>query len=249
MCMKEFPNEYDKQKLDSMYQEIGLSAQNFDLVSRYFEAFASFYDILSLKEAFRIFKRQNGDIVSEKQFIQFAAVARHDDARGYYILAPDELYEEEICRSEMDWEIVAEYLFMDADDDMYYDVSEIQSNMPLYIPAKEKLLQNGKLGNVVENTKQALALQTFFQKIFHISAVDAWHEVCDCNTHMTLDVTEDIDVILDEVFGEFEERNKRLTKKQIEELIPLLEDTYENTRLPIYRGFTPKEIKERGLSE
>ena len=68
--MKEFPNEYDKQKLDSMYQEIGLSAQNFDLVSRYFEAFASFYDILSLKEAFRIFKRQNGDIVSEKQFIQ-----------------------------------------------------------------------------------------------------------------------------------------------------------------------------------
>ena len=40
--MKSFPTEYDAQTLDSMYQKIGLSAPDLDLVSRYFDAFASF---------------------------------------------------------------------------------------------------------------------------------------------------------------------------------------------------------------
>ena len=242
--MKSFPTEYDAQTLDSMYQEIGLSAPDLDLVSRYFDAFASFYEILSLKDAFMIFKRQNGDIVSEKQFIQFASAARHDESKCYFILAPDELYEEEICRSEMDWEVVADFLFMDEEDEMYYDISEIQKELPLYIPVKEKLLQNTCMGNVVEKTKQALELQKFFQKTFHIAPEDAWNEVCDCDMVMILDVTE----IIDEILDNFKIRNKRLTQRQIQELIPLLDDVYKNTRLPIYRGFTPKEIEERTLN-
>lgn len=247
--MKSFPTEYDEQTLDSMYQKIGLSAPDLDLVSRYFDAFASFYEILSLKDAFMIFKRQNGDIVSEKQFIQFASAARHDESKCYFILAPDELYEEEICRSEMDWEVVADFLFMDEEDEMYYDISEIQKELPLYIPVKEKLLQNNRLGKVVEKTKQTLELQKFFQKTFHIAPEDAWDEVCDCDIVMILDVTEDIDAIIDEILDNFKIRNKHLKQRQIQELIPLLDDVYENTRLPIYRGFTPKEIEERTLND
>ena len=144
---------------------------------------------------------------------------------------------------------MADFLFMDEEDEMYYDISEIQKELPLYIPVKEKLLQNTCMGNVVEKTKQALELQKFFQKTFHIAPEDAWDEVCDCDIVMILDVTEDIDAIIDEILDNFKIRNKHLKQRQIQELIPLLDDVYKNTRLPIYRGFTPKEIEERTLND
>ena len=71
--------------------------------------------------------------------------------------------------------------------------------------------------------------------------------MCECDMVMILDVTENIDEIIDEILDNFKIRNKHLTQRQIQELIPLLDDVYENTRLPIYRGFTPKEIEERTL--
>lgn len=73
--------------------------------------------------------------------------------------------------------------------------------------------------------------------------------MCDCDIVMILDVTEDIDAIIDEILDNFKIRNKHLKQRKIQELIPLLDDVYENTRLPIYRGFTPKEIEERTLND
>ena len=248
--MNDFPQVYEKSRLDEMYARLAMPKENIDLLHDYFSAFAEFYNIISLREAFGIVKRHNGDLISEDDFTAFSEIVRHDDGYYYYILSADELYEDVAESETMDREIVLESM-VDIDFDVYYDTSKAQKGKPLYIPEKDKLLKYAD-DRYYEHTPQTKALLDFLCNKIGMSSGQSEDFVgeCDlCIRYSIIPKEHPIDAIVNDYFIE-KIISKRFTKLQYAEFLKLVCDMVNNTRLPCNRGFTPNELADRvGIGE
>ena len=122
--MKDFPEEYEREQLDEMYAALGLPEEQVSLLKNYFDAFGHFYQRISLRDAYDIFRRHNGEIISREDFISFSEIVRHEE-KGfcfYFILAEDELFDNVADTQPIDREIVAECLVV-VDEELYYQVT------------------------------------------------------------------------------------------------------------------------------
>ena len=140
--MKDFPEEYEREQLDEMYAALGLPEEQVSLLKNYFDAFGHFYQRISLRDAYDIFRRHNGEIISREDFISFSEIVRHEE-KGfcfYFILAEDELFDNVADTQPIDREIVAECLVV-VDEELYYQMRDAQADKPLYVPEKEELLK------------------------------------------------------------------------------------------------------------
>ncbi len=108
--MNDFPQSYEKETLNEMYSKLNLPKEQLQLLFDYFDALSGFYNIISLKDAFGIISRQNKNSISKEAFIEFAGIARHDHSHFYYILSPDELYDDAPAVDIWNMEIVHESL-------------------------------------------------------------------------------------------------------------------------------------------
>lgn len=61
--MKDFPDEYEREKLYEIYAALGLPEEQVKLLQDYFKAFSNFYCRITLRDAFDIFRRHNGDML------------------------------------------------------------------------------------------------------------------------------------------------------------------------------------------
>ncbi len=238
--MGKFPRMYAESTLKRMYGKLGLPEETINLLHDYFLAFANFYFILPLKDAFEIIERQNKKLVTEEQFAAFAEIARHEE-QFYWILGKDELYTQVPKSSPLDREIVLEYL-VDFDYEDYCKLSQMQYGKQLYIPAKTELLKYCD-DSYIEETSQTRAIVDFIRTEFKCSPSDAYDLMCD----IVLDIKM-FDSGLDNVLNNFERMNISFSSdKQLEKFIELYRELHNNTRLPANRGFTPKEIYVPGL--
>lgn len=92
--MSYFPQLYEKSRLDEMYAKLGQPNDTIKLLYDYFAAFGEFYRIIFLQDAFRIIKRQNGDLIYKDDFIAFSEIVRHENGHFYYVLGVDEFYDD-----------------------------------------------------------------------------------------------------------------------------------------------------------
>lgn len=245
--MKDFPELYEKSRLEEMYAQLALQNETIELLHEYFNAFSKFYDIISMKEAFGIIKRHNGDLISEEALIAFSEIARHDGGHYYYILGKDELYEDAPDTEIMDMEIIHESL-VDVDLDIYYDVSETQRGKPLYIPEKEELLKYAD-DMYYEHTPQTETLSDFFRNKMGMDIKKADDLVDECVMCITCSVIPQENPI-DAILTDFNRMKVKFTKFQHAEFLHLICDLANNTRLPCNRGFTPNELADRmGIGE
>lgn len=239
--MSDFPQFYEKNKLDEMYAQLGLPDDTIKLLHDYFAAFGEFYYIISLRDAFSIIKKQNGDLISKEAFIAFSEIVRHEDGHFYYVLGADELYDDVPVSEIMDREIVLESL-IDFDD--YYGVSDIQRGKPLYIPQKEELLKYAD-DVYFEHNPQTEALSDFFHNKMGMDFAKADDRVGECVLCIICAVIPKDDPV-DDALSYFDRMNVKFTKLQEAEFLDLVCDLANNTRLPCNRGFTPNELADRG---
>lgn len=245
--MSDFPQVYEKSKLDEMYTRLDLPDDTIRLLHDYFAAFGEFYHIISLRDAFGIIKRHNGDLISKETFIAFSEIVRHEDGHFYFILGADELYEDAPAAEIMDREIVHESL-VDVDLEFYYDVSDAQRGKPLYIPEKEDLLKYAD-DAYFEHTPYTEALFDFFHDKMGMDSEEADDMVGECVLCITCAIIPENDPIA-EVLNDFERMKIKFTRLQQWEFLRLLCDLANNTRLQCNRGYTPNELADRaGIGE
>lgn len=240
--MNDFPTEYEKNKLDEMYAQLGLPVDAIKLLHSSFAAFAELYNIISLHDAFDIFKRHNGDLVSKDGFIAFSEIVRHEKGHYFYILGADELYDDVPVSEAADREIVHCSLF-DIDDDYYYGVADIQEGKPFYIPSKDEFLKYED-DLYIEQTPQTKAMYDFFHNKMGFSDERADEMTADCVMSIKCAVIPEENP-MESAVNCLNFTGIEFTKFQEAEFIRLLRDLANNTRLGCNRGFTPNELADR----
>ncbi len=216
-----------------------------ELIERYFDAFSHLYGIISMKRALRIIKEQNSDIgISEDAFIEFVTTYNFD--KKYYIIVFDsEMYSNEPSNETdvLKKFLITEFLYS-VDDEAYDEMKEIQEGIRFYVPPKDELLKYADQFYCESNEFHVRMKEFLFYEL-HIDMkkaediVEEWICIWSSSTDDDVDVEYSIDrmrMISHNKFQDFE------NLKQAETFTKLFVDMYNNTRLPIYRGHTPKEV-------
>ena len=136
--------------------------------------------------------------------------------------------------------IVAEYL---AYDDRYKNLLDIQAGKDFYIPNAQEVLDYAR--NLY--LSQEPAYQNFREFLQHeigmtydeadAEALEIWDKI-----QFDIDFTEIVQYIID-VYEDL------LDDTKIEEIIQLLQEVNNNTRMQIHRGHTPNEMMRKGMEE
>ena len=136
--------------------------------------------------------------------------------------------------------IVAEYL---AYDDRYKNLLDIQAGKDFYIPNAQEVLDYAR--NLY--LSQEPAYQNFREFLQHeirmtydeadAEALETWDKI-----QFDIDFTEIVQYIID-VYEDL------LDDIKIEEIIPLLQEVNNSTRMRIHRGHTPNEMMRKGMEE
>lgn len=235
--MSKFPRMYAESTITRMYKKLGLPDETVSLLHDYFDAFSNLYQVLPLKDAFKIIESQNKGLITLDEFLAFSEIARHEE-HFYYILSKNELYLDAPDEEPIDREIVHESL-VDIDFDEYYKLVKNQHGKPLFIPAKQELL-NYKDEFYIADTPQVRAMENFFRTRLKMNIEKAEDMVDECLLTITCG-----DNPFNEIFAELERMKISFTEKQLDEFVALFSDLHNNTRLPQNRGFTPKELSIR----
>lgn len=232
--MSKFPRIYAESTIARMNKKLALPQKTMSLLYDYFEAFANLYEVLPLKDAYKIISRQNKDLITLDEFIAFSEIARHED-HFYYILAKDELYLDAPKEEPIDREIVHSSL-LDVDYEYYYKMVDRQAGKPLKILPKQELLKY-KDDMYIADTQYVQAMMNFLRTRLKLSAQRAKDIVSDFILIITCD-----DKPFDAVSEMLDRVKLKMTESQLTDFIKLFTDLNSNTRLPQNRGFTPHEL-------
>ncbi len=222
------------------------------LIERYFDAFSNLYGIISMKRALRIIKDQNPDIsIPEDAFIEFVRTYNFD--KKYHIIVFDsEMYSNEPSNETdvLKKFLITEFLYS-VDDEAYDEMKEIQEGIRFYVPVKEELLKYADQFYREKNDFH-IRMQEFLLYELHIDMdladdiVYEWMSMWLASTDDDVDIEYSIDrmrMMSRNKFRDFQ------NFKQAQKFTKLFVDMYNNTRLPIYRGHTPKEINREADCE
>ncbi len=233
--MSGYPKPYAESTLKTKYKQLGLPAETVELLHSYFSAFANFYGILTLKDAYNIIIKQNPELLTFDKLYEFTEIVKREK-QYYYIVDADEMRSNALSTPETR-EIVAEDL-LSVDDDAYYELFEAQSDKPLYIPKKDELLRYED-EFYYEKTPSSDAVEKFFIKRKKITGEDLLDVMADiiCSYNIS-------DNPIEEAFDSLEWMEIELTDDEVETLGELLCKLNNNFRTRFNRGYTPNELSK-----
>lgn len=232
--MSRFPRIYAESTITRMNKKLALPQETMSLLYDYFETFANLYQLLPLKDAYKIISRQNKGLITLDEFIAFSEIARHEK-HYYYILAKDELYLDAPKEEPIDRELVHSCL-VDIDYEDYYNMVKHQAGKPLKILPKQELLKY-KDDMYIADTPYVRAMMNFLCTRLQLSVQRAEDIISDFILIITCD-----DRPFDAVSKMLDRVKIKMTESQLEDFIKLFTNLDNNTRLPQNRGFTPHEL-------
>ncbi len=121
------------------------------------------------------------------------------------------------------------------------DLLEIQEGKDFYIPSSDEILDFSK--NLYLSKEPAyVKLRSFFQKQLHLT----YSEADDVTVQLWegFSVGEDFQDLFQMILDEYGEN---ISEKSLQELVYLLQEANNHTRLMIHRGHTPKEIMKQEM--
>lgn len=239
--MIKFPKMYTENSIKAMIEKLDLDAETIMLLYDYFDAFSHLYEILPLKEAYKIIVKQNEELnLTEEDFIAISEIARHEE-HFYFILGNEELGKNRKKSKPMERTIVHESLLL-IDEMFYKRMVAAQKGKPLFVPEKKKLLKFAD-DSYIEENEYTNELNRFLIQKMKLTRQDAWDTVGDCILEIN-----DSDDPLEDVLGYLDYRNLLPEEKNLDELIGIISRFSNNTRTAYNRGFTPIELNKFGRS-
>lgn len=106
----QFPETYDRRRLNKMYRAAGVLDRKSYLLRNYFCAMANLYGTISLAEAWELIHAYHPCGATAEQFWTFAELARHED-EGYDIMGLDECFADEPPHTPQERSIISGILF------------------------------------------------------------------------------------------------------------------------------------------
>ncbi|KKC48569.1 hypothetical protein VE23_18190 [Paenibacillus sp. D9] len=191
------------------------------LVLRYIEAAANLYGICPVSKVIEMINDQNGGGLTEEQF------------NGIQSSVSDKM---------LSWDIQRGFLYSDGLEgetlDDYEAFLESVADKPYYLPPKEELLRYADM-NYFEKTPQLEALKSYIMG--QLGQEERMADAIADDIQLACSMEEPLDVIMEE----FERRRIRLSRKQLTDMMPLLVDVRNTTRMWSNRGFTPAELNPK----
>ncbi len=234
---RSLPEAYSRRSLNSLYREIPLSDATFRLLRKYFNAAANLYGIIPLKKVYEIILSQNEGLITEKEFLAFAEIARHED-EDYCILSEAELYIDGKKKTLMESEII-DITLIDEKLDNYHEILNGQHGKPYYIPPKKEFLAYND-PFYYEKTKSALVLREFLLEKTSVPEdkletvfIDIYYSVHCLNAGLS-----DVMARLNKMGLVFNSKNDATIFADV------FTAFHNNVRMQFNRGYTPNEIAE-----
>ncbi len=231
----ELPERYKRRELNARYREIPLKDTTSRLLRKYFSAMANLYGVIPLRKAKEIILSLSPGLVTGKEFLAFAEVARHE-CEDYYILGGEELFTNIQRTKPLDREIISADLLIDSVDSII-KMKHRHGDKPYYVPDKKQLLEYCDPG-YCEDTPEKLALREFLKERCGLS--DEQEEVVFM--YLLFDIRS-VDAEFSDVFDDLEKIGIRLGSQQdVERFVNLYTAFHNSTRMPCNRGYTPQEL-------
>ena len=187
------------------------------VVLDYLRATTNLYGIVPPEKVVEIFNQQNEETISMDDLQQFTETQRESFQyfEGYF---------------------VHEAIFV---DDSFDHLRAKQGDKPYYIPARSKLLKFAD-GSYVEKPKEYKQLYAYI----HENIVHDPEKADELTEDILLDCA--LDFSIDSVMNEFNRRKISFeSQAQLMELMPLIMELSNNTRIWDNRGYTPNELFTR----
>ncbi len=193
----------------------------YQLVSQYIEAATNLYGVCPVDQLIDIVNSQNEDSLSDAEFLQISYDLSSRQQSWY--------------RYRVD--LLSDY-FGPGNDDERVDLLKAVENKPYFVPDKEKFLAFADT-DYIEMTPQLIQLQTYIAEHLCKDATMTEYLVDDIQLACSMEAP------IDEIMYEFERRNIQINKRQLQEIIPLIINVKNHTRLWPNRGHTPVELREK----
>lgn len=238
-------NNHDApEELDKLYEKYGLSREKADTLRDYFFALSFLYDIIPLSKAYEIISADMDEPLDIEQFNGFADIYKYNQSNHYLSVVPgNELFDEDEIPEYNEKFIVIEYLLIYEDDDEFYYIFEMQRNKPYYIPPKGELL-NYKDEGYFTQTHETEAMERFLKRVYNKS-----DEFIRETLETIIIMSKIPDMKIGEIIDELERMKLSMTEKRLTEFMPLYLNLYNNTRMPVNRGYTPNELFKINMPE
>lgn len=231
----EMPEEYSRRKLNALYREVPLKDTASRLLRKYFNAMANLYGIIPLHKAKEILFSLSPSLVTEKEFLAFAEIARHE-CEDYYILGDDELYTDGKPTTLLNREIIDVSLIKD-NLDLYIETKINQQGKPYYIPTRKQLLEYDD-PFYCEKTPEKTALCRFLKERFHLGETEESAVFLEL-----LYGVRSVSVSVNDVFNRLNDMGLSFEKdSDIQAFASLYQKFHNTTRMPCNRGYTPDEL-------
>lgn len=231
------PESYTRRQLNSLYREIPLKDTTSRLLRKYFNAMANLYGIIPLKKAYEIISGQSPTLVTEKEFLAFAEIARHE-VEDYYILGAEEIYTNRAPVEPMRREIIDILLVAD-NMEQYAQTKEIQRGKSYYVPSKKELLLYDD-ALYCEETPPVAALKKFLATGLHLK-----EEESDMVFQGLLYNARCVGAGFQDLMQHMEKLGIRFrSARDVEKFAELYQSFHNSTRMQCNRGYTPNEMTD-----
>lgn len=127
--------------LEKKYSELGLPKEKTDLLHTYFRSFSNLYGVISVRDAWAVFRHYEGvGSVRKKDFVFFSGIVQREPGHPYSILELKEVYSGETSTDPLDRLIVNNKLLHSGYGKytLLYNTEELQSGKEYYLPAGRK---------------------------------------------------------------------------------------------------------------
>ena len=127
--------------LEKKYAELGLAQKTIDLVKDYFLCFSNLYGVISVREAWNIFREYEGiRILRKKDFVAFSGIVQREAGLPYTVFELKEVYTEETTEDPADRLIVNNRLIGTGyyRYALIYNTVDRQMDKPYYMPAEKR---------------------------------------------------------------------------------------------------------------
>ena len=126
--------------LEKKYAELGLSRDRTDLLHAYFLCFSNLYGVISVGEAWNVFREYEGTrLVHKKDFIAFSGIVQREPGHPYTVCELKEVYSGETTEDPAERLIVNNRLIGTGYHKyiLLYNTVDRQMNKPYYLPAEK----------------------------------------------------------------------------------------------------------------
>ncbi len=229
------PEEYTRRKLNSLYREIPLKDTTSRLLRKYFNAAANLYGIIPLQKLYEMIASQNKALVTEKEFLAFAEIARHE-CEDYFILGKSELYVDGPTTPLMEYEII-DVSLIDENLEAYHETLRGHQGKPYYVPDKKAFLAYDD-PFYWEPTKEAASLRDFL-----LTKTTLEEEMLDA---VFIDIyygTHCMNAGFQEVINRLNEVGVKFKRdRNVSAFSEIYTAFHNNVRMQYNRGYTPNEL-------